>query len=134
MQRLKQITVVAAVVERDGAFLCVQRGAIDKPYLSEKWEFPGGKIEAGETETETLAREMKEELSMSVLIGRKLIVVNHLYPDFRLCLHVYLCTSRDEPQLHEHLSHLWLPGDALMRLDWAEADLPIAKRLMEGVD
>jgi 8-oxo-dGTP diphosphatase len=128
----KKITVVAAVVERNGRFLCVQRGVSDKVYLSDKWEFPGGKIEVGETETEALAREIKEELSMTLLIGPKLMVVDHLYPDFLLCMHVYRCTSPDEPQLHEHLSHQWLGGDALMQLDWAEADIPIVRRLMES--
>jgi 8-oxo-dGTP diphosphatase len=128
------INVVAAVVERNGAFLCVQRGASSRAYLSLKWEFPGGKIEAGETEAGALVREMKEELSMSLLIGRKLMVVDHQYPDFRLCMHVYLCTSPDEPQLHEHLSQRWLRADALMQLDWAGADVPIVKRLIEGVD
>lgn len=131
IQKTKQITVVAAVVERNGAFLCVQRGASDRAYLSGKWEFPGGKIEGDETEIDALAREMKEELSMSLLIGRKLMVVDHLYPDFRLCMHVYRCTSPDEPQLHEHLSYRWLRADALMQLDWAEADVPIVRQLIE---
>lgn len=128
---MKLINVVAAVVERNGAFLCVQRGASDRAYLSGKWEFPGGKIEGDETEIDALAREMKEELSMSLLIGRKLMVVDHLYPDFRLCMHVYRCTSPDEPQLHEHLSYRWLRADALMQLDWAEADVPIVRQLIE---
>ena len=128
---MKLIKVVAAVVERNGAFLCVQRGASDRAYLSGKWEFPGGKIEGGETEIEALAREIKEELSMSLLIGRKLMVVDHLYPDFRLCMHVYRCTSPDEPQLHEHLSYRWLRAHALMQLDWAEADVPIVRQLIE---
>lgn len=129
---MKLITVVAAVVERNGAFLCVQRGASDRAYLSGKWEFPGGKIEEGETETEALSRELKEELSMALNIGGKLMVVDHLYPDFQLCMHVYRCTSSDEPQLHEHLSHQWLEGAALLQLDWAEADVPVVRRLIEG--
>lgn len=126
--------MVAAVVERAGRILCVQRQVSAKAYLSEKWEFPGGKIESGETETEALARELNEELSMSLLIGSKLMVVNHTYPDFVLCMHVYMCTSPDEPQLHEHLSHRWLRRDKLLQLDWAAADIPIARRLLEGVD
>ena len=132
IRKIKLITVVAAVVERNGAFLCVQRGASNRAYLSGKWEFPGGKIEGGETETEALAREIKEELSMSLNIVGKLMVVDHLYPDFQLCMHVYRCTSADEPQLHEHLSHQWLQGAELMQLDWAEADFPIVRRLIEG--
>ena len=128
---MKLINVVAAVVERNGAFLCVQRGSSNRAYLSLKWEFPGGKIEEDETEIEALAREIKEELSMSLLIGRKLMVVDHLYPDFRLCMHVYRCTSPDEPQLHEHLSYRWLRAHALMQLDWAEADVPIVRQLIE---
>jgi 8-oxo-dGTP pyrophosphatase MutT (NUDIX family) len=70
---MKHVTVVAAVIERNGKILCVQRGKSALPYISEKWEFPGGKIEANETEQETIVREIREELHMDFVVGEKLL-------------------------------------------------------------
>jgi 8-oxo-dGTP diphosphatase len=122
---MKHVTVVAAVIERNGKILCVQRGKSALPYISEKWEFPGGKIEANETEQETIVREIREELHMDFVVGEKLMVVEHRYPDFHLTMHTYRGTSNDEPQLTEHLAYRWLDPTALPSLDWAEADVPV---------
>jgi len=127
---MKHVTVVAAVIERNGKILCVQRGKSALPYISEKWEFPGGKIEANETEQETIVREIREELHMDFVVGEKLMVVEHRYPDFHLTMHTYRGTSNDEPQLTEHLAYRWLDPAALPSLDWAEADVPIVDELM----
>ena len=128
---MKHVTVVAAVIEHNGKILCVQRGKSALPYISEKWEFPGGKIEANETEQETIVREIREELHMDFVVGEKLMVVEHRYPDFHLTMHTYLGTSADELQLTEHRAFLWLNPAALPSLDWAEADVPIVDELMK---
>jgi len=128
---MKHVTVVAAVIERNGKILCVQRGKSALSYISEKWEFPGGKIEANETEQETIVREIREELHMDFVVGEKLMVVEHRYPDFHLTMHTYRGTSNDEPQLTEHLAYRWLDPTALPSLDWAEADVPIVELLLK---
>ena len=127
---MKHVTVVAAVIERNGKILCVQRGKSALPYISEKWEFPGGKIEENETEQETIVREIREELHMDFMVGAKLMVVEHSYPDFHLTMHTYRGTSNDEPQLTEHLAYRWLDAAALSSLDWAEADVPVVRALL----
>jgi len=126
---MKHVTVVAAVIERNRKILCVQRGKSALPYISEKWEFPGGKIEANETEQETIVREIREELHMDFVVGAKLMVVEHRYPDFHLTMHTYRGTSNDEPQLTEHLAYRWLDIAALPSLDWAEADVPVVREI-----
>ncbi len=127
---MKHVTVVAAVIQRNGKILCVQRGKSALPYISEKWEFPGGKIEANETEQETIVREIREELHMYFVVGAKLMVVEHSYPDFHLTMHTYRGTSNDEPQLTEHLAYRWLEPAALPSLDWAEADVPVVREII----
>ena len=127
---MKHVTVVAAVIERNGKILCVQRGKSALPYISEKWEFPGGKIEENETEQETIVREIREELHMDFVVGEKLMVVEHRYPDFHLTMHTYRGTSNDEPQLTEHLAYRWLDPAALPSFDWAEADVLVVRALL----
>jgi 8-oxo-dGTP diphosphatase len=126
---MKKVEVVAAVIEHQGKFLCVQRGKSTLSYISEKWEFPGGKIELGETEQETIEREIFEELCMNIEVGPKLMVVEHAYPDFHLTMHTYRCISNDQPILTEHLDFRWLGLHELSILDWAAADLPIVAKL-----
>ena len=127
---MKHVTVVAAVIERNGKILCVQRGKSALSYISEKWEFPGGKIEENETEQETIVREIREELHMDFVVGAKLMVVEHRYPDFHLTMHTYRGTSNDEPQLTEHLAYRWLDPASLPSFDWAEADVPVVRALL----
>jgi 8-oxo-dGTP diphosphatase len=127
---MKHVTVVAAVIERNGKILCVQRGKSALSYISEKWEFPGGKIEENETEQETIVREIREELHMDFVVGAKLMVVEHRYPDFHLTMHTYRGTSNDDPQLTEHLAYRWLDPASLPSFDWAEADVPVVRALL----
>ena len=127
---MKHVTVVAAVIQRNGKILCVQRGKSALSYISEKWEFPGGKIEANETEQETIVREIREELHMDFVVGEKLMVVEHRYPDFHLTMHTYRGTSNDDPQLTEHLAYRWLDPASLPSFDWAEADVPVVRALL----
>jgi len=128
---MKTVTVVAAIIFNGDEILCVQRAENKYSYISKKYEFPGGKIESGETEVEALKREIKEELSLSIQIGNKFLTVLHDYPDFRLIMHSYLCEiGHKDLILHEHIDLKWLKRDALDSLDWAAADLPLVNKLM----
>ena len=127
---MKHYNVVAAIIVRDGKVLCVQKGINKYTYTSYKYEFPGGKIESGESEVRALTREILEELSIEITVERKLITVDHEYPDFAITLHAFLCSSNAQNIiLTEHVDHKWLCTNDLKNLDWAEADLPIVKKL-----
>ena len=124
------IEVVAAVIRHEGKYLCVQRGKSRYDYVSEKFEFPGGKVEAGETQLEALKREISEELEIEIQVEKHLVSVTHHYPDFSIVLHAWLCQSfSKEIQLKEHSSMLWLLPNELHKLDWAAADLPVVEAL-----
>jgi 8-oxo-dGTP diphosphatase len=128
---MKHITVVAAVIEHKGKYLCVQRGINKYDYISKKWEFPGGKIEAEESPENALIREIQEELAMEINELDFLISVEHTYPDFRLTMHTYLCKSaQTTPTLIEHLDYTWQSASDMQHLDWAAADLPIVEKLI----
>lgn len=129
---MKTIEVVAGIIlDERGRIFCVQRGESSKPYISKKWEFPGGKLEAGETREEALIRELKEELRIDVDPFEFVITIDHSYPDFRLILHSFKCRilSDKEPELTEHLQSKWLIPSDLDVLDWAAADVPIVEVL-----
>jgi 8-oxo-dGTP diphosphatase len=124
------IEVVAAVIQHEGKYLCVQRGESRYAYVSEKFEFPGGKVEAGETQLNALIREIAEELEIEIQPEKHLVSVTHHYPDFSIVLHAWLCQSfTKEIQLKEHISMLWLLPNELHKLDWAAADLPVVEAL-----
>ena len=131
---MKRIEVVAAVIQHQNKILAVQRGPAKYAYISEKWEFPGGKMEAEETEEQTIIREIREELDMQIAVKAKLLTVEHSYPDFHLTMHTYLCeTEQSEPILTEHLAFRWLSIDQLEEIDWAGADVPIVEVLQQIV-
>ena len=127
---MKPIQVLAAVIVKDNKILCVQRGTHKYPYLANKWEFPGGKMEEGETEEQTIVREIREELHMDIHPKEKLLTVEHTYPDFHLTMHTYLCEAETStPTLTEHTAYKWLFLAELDELDWAGADVPIVSAL-----
>lgn len=129
---MKTIHVVAAIIMRDGKFLCTQRDLNKYEYISYKYEFPGGKIEEGESEEDALVREVKEELDIAITVGKKYLTVEHEYTDFRIIMHSYICNAGNE-QIHltEHIDHKWLDTSTILDLDWAAADIPIVNRLVE---
>lgn len=131
----KHIHVACGIIERNGLVLAARRGAGKAMAL--KWEFPGGKIDPGETVEECVRRELREEMGIGVAIQAALPSHTHHYPDFSVTLYPVVCTiSSGEIVLNEHAAIQWLsPGD-LRGLDWAEADFPIidfylAKRARE---
>jgi 8-oxo-dGTP diphosphatase len=94
--------------------------------LPNKWEFPGGKIEAGEDPWACLQWEIWEELHLEITEGSALPAVTHQYPEFWITLYPFVCTAASEIfQLQEHAQALWLTPEALDKMDWAEADLPV---------
>ena len=118
---MKHIEVVAAVIEKDNKVFCCQKG--NKGECVYKWEFPGGKIEPGETHKQALIREIKEELDCLIKVNNYLTTINHQYNTFHLTMHVYLCELIDkEPVLSEHIDSKWCSKDKLKDLDFAEAD------------
>ncbi len=120
----KHIHVACALIERDGLVLAAQRGA--GMTLPLKWEFPGGKLEAGESPEECLRRELVEEMGVAVVVGHALPLLTHRYDTFTVTLYPFICTLKSEQiTLHEHAAIVWLPPDRLHTLDWLEADLPV---------
>ncbi|WP_293889747.1 NUDIX domain-containing protein [Flavobacterium sp.] len=89
---MKKIEVVAAVIYHNEKILCVQRGNNKYKYIAFKYEFPGGKVEEGETNEEAIKREILEELNLNITIDSNFITVNHDYPDFTLIMHSYICS------------------------------------------
>lgn len=128
---IPRIEVVAAVIERDGLILCAQRDD-EGGELARKWEFPGGKLEPGETRQRALERELDEELGVRIDTGAYLMSVEHRYAEFSIVMHAYMATiAEGQILLCEHLAVRWLRREELRTLDWAPADMPIVERLME---
>ena len=119
----KHIEVVAAVICRNAFVFATQRGY--GPY-KDWWEFPGGKMEAGETPEAALVREIREELDTEIDVGRLLATVEWDYPEFHLTMHCYLCTLRGEAMhLNEHEDARWLGKAELRSVKWLPADVQL---------
>ena len=128
---MKLITTVAGVIKNEkGEVLCTLRDQGKYEYVSLKWEFPGGKVEEGETQQQTLARELQEELEIEVEIGDFFYQVEHDYPDFHLSMAVYECKLiSSELKMNVHKGIKWLQPKDMMELDWAAADIPVAEKV-----
>ncbi|MFD6698632.1 MULTISPECIES: (deoxy)nucleoside triphosphate pyrophosphohydrolase [unclassified Microbacterium] len=125
----KQINVVGAVVMRNGTVLSAQRSPLMS--LAGSWEFPGGKIEPGETPQDALAREMREELLCTISIGDHVETTAHEYDFGVVTLTTFYATLIDgEPKLTEHSEIRWIPVPDLLSVDWAPADVPAVERIM----
>lgn len=123
----KQISVVGAVIVRDGEILCAQRGP---GTLQGMWEFPGGKIEPGETPQDALEREIDEELRCRVEVGDHVETTTHEY-DFGVVTLTtfYCCLIVGEPKLTGHSALMWRAPHDLETLKWAPADVPAVRRI-----
>lgn len=119
------IEVTCAIIEHINKVLVTQRG--EKMALPLKWEFPGGKIEKGETAEACLIREILEELQVNIKITKELNSNTHQYSEIKtIKLIPFICELIDgEIKLTEHANFLWLSKSELSNLDWAEADVPI---------
>ena len=119
----RQIRVVGAVLLHDGLVLCAQRGP--QGSLAGHWEFPGGKIEQGESPEEALIREIREELNCSVEVGREITTTTYEYDFGVVTLTTFYCRLvTGTPTLTEHVALKWLPPAELETITWAPADIP----------
>jgi len=129
---MKTIEVVAAIIRKDNRIFATQRGYGD---WKDWWEFPGGKMEPGETPEEALVREIEEELSTLISVDKFLYTVDYDYPQFHLTMHCYMCSLQtDALHLNEHEAARWLSADELHSVNWLPADdelLPVIKQELD---
>ena len=119
----KEINVVGAIIFSDNKILCARRS--EKMSLPLKWEFPGGKIERGETEKEALIREIKEEVKCDLIVGEKVTTTSYEYDFGIVNLTTYKCKLNEmQPTLTEHKDIKWLKVEELKSIEWAPADVP----------
>ena len=130
---MKTIEVVAAIIRKGNKVFATQRGYGD---FKDWWEFPGGKMEPGETPREALVREIREELDVEISIDKFLHTVEWDYPQFHLTMHCFMSSLLNEDiHLHEHEAARWLDADSLRDVRWLPADialLPLIVKELEG--
>lgn len=123
----KKVEVVAAIIHSGEEILATQRGYGE---FKDGWEFPGGKIEIGETPQEALVREIQEELDVEVSVGEFLETVEYDYPQFHLTMHCYFCTVKSgNLVLKEHEAAKWLNKDQLDSVNWLPADRGLIEKI-----
>ena len=124
---MKKIEVVAAIIHKDAAYFATQRGYGE---FEGMWEFPGGKIEPGESRESALKREIQEELCVNISVEDFICTTDYDYPSFHLTIHCYLCSIESgEIELREHKSARWLTVDMLDSVEWLPADLEVVEML-----
>lgn len=124
---MKEIKVVAAVIFKDGKVFATQRGY--GPF-KDSWEFPGGKIEAGETPEAALRREIHEELETEIQVGELIDIIEYDYPDFHLSMRCYACAILSgNLHLVEHEAARWLTAEQLNSVDWLPADITLIPKI-----
>ena len=128
----KHLEVVAAILIHEGKILCMKRGQAKYAYVSNKYEFPGGKIEQGETKHAALERELREEMAIKVAIQESdiFMTINYEYPDFSITLHTFKCyMEKPDFIMKEHIDFKWMEPSKITTLEWAPADWEIVERL-----
>jgi 8-oxo-dGTP diphosphatase len=129
---VKHIHVACAIIEKNGKVLATQRSAAMS--MPMKWEFPGGKIDDGESPEECLRREVGEEIGVAVDVVLSLPPHTHRYDTFIVTLYPFVCTiSSGEIILHEHAALRWMKPEELYALDWVDADPPIIDAYREAL-
>jgi len=118
----KTLNVVGAIFLKDGKIFYAKRGQAKNPEVAYKYEFVGGKVEAGETPEEALLRELKEEMDLSAVVKKHFYTVTHEYSLYVVVLNVYLCEMLSDYKLKEHIEAGWIPVADLDPTLWAPAD------------
>lgn len=129
MNMKKHIQVAAALLFQEGKIFAAKRGDSPYAYVAHKYEFPGGKIEVGESGENAVKRELKEELDMDVKVGGLYAKHTFEYPDFIITLSLYECEMTSSFVLKEHESYAWIAPKALREEEWAPADADILASL-----
>ena len=128
---MKTVRVVAAIIGTDGKIFATQRGYGD---LKGGWEFPGGKIEAGETPQQALKREVMEELDAEVSVGDLIDTIEYDYPTFHLSMDCFWCKIiSGDLVLKEHEAAKWLSKDRLESVEWLPADITLIDAIRESM-
>lgn len=128
---MKVVKVVAAVIAEEGRIFATQRGYGE---FKDGWEFPGGKIEEGETPQQALVREIREELDTEVEVGDLLGTVEYDYPTFHLSMQCFLCRIKSGSlNLKEHEAARWLSKDELDSVDWLPADIEVLEWIRRDI-
>lgn len=128
----EQINVVGAIIRQNGLVLCAQRGK--EKSLPGLWEFPGGKIEPGETMQDALRREVFEELSCNINVGSKVVTTIYEYDFGSVSLTTFYCELiSGSPSTTEHASIIWLDPENLSSLEWAPADIPAVAQIQRDL-
>lgn len=126
-KEVKVVEVAAAIIQKEDKIFATRRGY---GKFKGMWEFPGGKVEPGETPEEAVVREIREELETEILVGRCFEEVDYDYPDFHLHMKCYLCTVKSgDLKLLEHSEARWLTREALDSVEWLPADVGVIERL-----
>ena len=126
---MKKIEVVAAIIRKEDKVFATQRGYGD---WKDWWEFPGGKMEPGETPEEALKREIREELDAEISVDKFLETIDYDYPQFHLTMHCFLCSLVGEAlHLNEHEAARWLSAQNLNSVEWLPADLTLIANLQK---
>lgn len=129
MDKLKVVNVVGAAIVDEDKILCAQRGYGD---LKGQWEFPGGKIEPGETGEQAIIREIKEELDVDICVLRYITTSSYDYPTFHINLAIYEAViTKGEIHDHEHTSLKWVKRSDMEKLNWCPADVNIIKDVIK---
>ena len=126
---MKTVKVVAAIIIEKGKVFATQRGYGE---FKDGWEFPGGKIEEGETPQEALVREIREELDTDIKVGARLATVEHDYPKFHLSMDTFICKIKSgNLVLKEHEDAKWLTKETLNTVEWLPADVDLIEKIEE---
>lgn len=129
---MKRIEVVAAIIKDKDKIFATQRGYGE---FKDGWEFPGGKVEPGETKENALIREIKEELEAEIKVQQLFDVVEYDYPKFHMTMHCYICTLLSKNFiLKEHEDARWLDIMQLDTVDWLPADAALIEKLRRAFD
>ena len=128
---MKTIEVVAAIIREGDKIFATQRGYGE---WKDWWEFPGGKMEPGETPEEALVREIREELSTGISVDKFLHTIDYDYPQFHLTMHCYMCSLQNEGMhLNEHEAARWLDKEAIYSVKWLPADIELLPMIIAEI-
>lgn len=129
---MKEIKVVAAIIQKENKILATKRGYGE---FINMWEFPGGKIESGETKEQALVREIKEELNIEINVDKFAIDIEYQYPNFYLFMSCFMCSIKEGSiELLEHNDGKWITKEELNTLNWLPADIDAVNYLKETCD